>query len=93
MDKIISHNIIESCKKLGIPYHSCNPNYLEFSNDAQLLGQLYKDLIEIAGKLKEISERHHINGWDKLLRKDIKLILNTEHDLVKLAKKLKEKNE
>jgi len=88
MDKIISHNIVETCKKLGIPYKSCNVNYIEYYSDAQELGQIYKDLLEITGKLQEISERHHIKGWDKLLKKDIKLILYIEHDLVKLAHKL-----
>ena len=92
MDKQISHVIVETCKKLGINYKSCNPNYIEFYSDAQILGQLYKDLLEIAGRLQEISERHQIKELNQLLTDDIYALERIEHDLVKLSQKLKEEH-
>lgn len=89
MDKQISNNIVESCKKLGIEYHSINPNYVEFISDAQQLGQIYRDLKEIASKLQTISERHEIDNIGKFLQKEIKSIEIIDHDLIKLATKLK----
>lgn len=90
MDKNISHQITESCKKLGINYKSCNPNYVEFNNDAQLLVQLYKDLFEIADKLDEISLRHDIPGLKEMIRLEIEKINDIDHDLIRLAQKIKE---
>jgi hypothetical protein len=85
MDKNISHIIDESCKKCGINYKSCNPNYITFTTDAQLLGQLYKDLQQIASKLVEISERHDIPE----LKIDIFNLNFIDHDLVRLATRIK----
>jgi hypothetical protein len=90
MDKNISYNITEACKKCGIEYKSVNPNFVTFTNDAQLLGQLYKDLIEIAGKLGEISHRHDNCGLNVELEKTIAKIGEIDHDLVKLATKILE---
>ena len=85
MDKNISHIIDESCKKCGIDYKSCNPNYVVFTNDAQKLVQLYKDLIDIAGQLVEISERHDIPE----LKIDIFNLNCIDHDLIRLAEKIR----
>lgn len=90
MDKQISYLIIESCKKCGIDYKSCNPNFINFTNDAQQLVQLYKDLQQIAGKLVEISERHNIPALKEILNSDIAQIEKIDHDLIKLANKIKE---
>ena len=90
MDKQISHLITESCKKYGIDYKSINPNYVTFSNDAQLLGQLYRDLLEIVDKLQEIGERHNIEGLKKILSKDIYDLCNIDHDLIHLANVIRE---
>ena len=89
MDKQISNSIVEVCKKLGIDYKSVNPNYINFSNDAQLLAQLYKDLQQIAGKLVEISDRHDIPELKEMIKFDIDQIESVDHDLIRLAKRLK----
>lgn len=90
MDKHISHSIVEACKKHGIPYKSCNPNYVRFDSDAQLLGQLYRDLLEMSVKLQEIGERHNIPGLKEILNKDIDSLVTIDHDLIRLAHKIKE---
>ena len=90
MDKNISHLITESCKKCGIDYKSTNPNFINFTNDAQQLVQLYKDLQQIAGKLIEISERHDIPALKEMIDFDIDQINAIDHDLIRLAAKLKE---
>ena len=92
MDKNISNIIIETCKKEGIQYKSCNPNYVEFTNDAQLLGQLYRDLIEIGAKLHEIAERHDIPELREMIKFDIDQLEAIDHDLVRMATKLKNDN-
>ena len=94
MDKAISHGIVETCKKLGIPYKSSNPNYVEYCTDAQELGQIYRDLKEIAAKLKELAEKHNIDEIGKFLDREVELIERIDHDLIKLAHRLnQEKNE
>ena len=90
MDKNISYQITESCKKCGIKYKSCNPNFIYFTNDAQQLVQLYKDLQQIAGKLVEISERHSIPELKEMLKFDIDQIEAIDHDLIRLSVKIKE---
>ena len=90
MDKNISHLIIESCKKCGIDYKSINPNFINFTNDAQQLVQLYKDLQQIAGKLVEISERHSIPALREMIKFDIDQINAIDHDLIRLSAKIKE---
>jgi hypothetical protein len=93
MDKQISHLISESCKKCGIDYKSINPNYITFTNDAQQLVQLYKDLIQIAGKLGEIAQRHNICGLGVALEKAILKINELDHDLIRLATKIREEEQ
>ena len=90
MDKNISHLIVESCKKCGIEYTSCNPNFVTFTNDVQKLGQLYKDLIDIAGQLAEISQRHNDCGLNVALEKAIASISEIDHDLVRVATQIRE---
>jgi nicotinamide mononucleotide adenylyltransferase len=90
MDKNISHIIDESCKKCGIDYKSINPNYITFTNDAQQLIQLYKDLQQIADKLIDISERHNIPELKEMIKFDIDQIDAVDHDLIRLAQKIKE---
>ena len=90
MDKNISHLITESCKKCGIDYKSVNPNFINFTNDAQQLVQLYKDLQQIAAKLVEISERHNIPALKEMIKFDVDQINAIDHDLIRLANKIKE---
>ena len=89
MDKVISHNIIEICKKLGIDYKSCNSNFVNFTTDAQLLGQLYKDLLKVMGKLQEIADRHNIAELKEIIKIDIEQLEAVDHDLVRLSTKLR----
>jgi len=92
VDKNISNIIVETCKKENIPYKSCNPNYVTFNSDAQLLGQLYRDLIEIGAKLSEIAERHDIPLLREMIKFDIEQLEAIDHDLVRMSNKLKEEN-
>ncbi len=92
MDKNISNIISETCKKEGINYKSCNPNYIYFHSDAQQLVQLYRDLQQIIGKLYEISERHDIPELKEMINVDIENLCRIDHDLVKLATKMKEES-
>lgn len=89
-DKRISNHIVETCKKLGIDYTSCNPNYTQFYNDALRLRSIYRKLKVYAGELEDICERHKINGLNKLLRGDIEKLEKIEHDLIKMATKISE---
>jgi L-2-hydroxyglutarate oxidase LhgO len=91
MDKAISNNIVEVCKEYGIDYKSINPNYVNFTNDAQRLVQLYKDLQQIEAKLLEIAERNDIPELKTLMRLDVESLAKIDHDLVRFARKLKEK--
>jgi len=92
MDKRISLTIVEVCKKLGIEYSSCNPNYLSMINDAKRLGEIYRDLKIISGDLTAIAERHNIEGLKDLLLDDATTIEKIDHEIIKIAKKLKEEN-
>lgn len=92
MDKQISHNISETCKKLGIDYKSCNPNYVEYYTDAQELGQIYRDLKEAAAKLKEIAEKHNIDNIGKFLDQEVEMIERIDHNIIRLAHRLNEGN-
>jgi hypothetical protein len=90
MDKNISHLITEACRKNNIYYRSCNPNYITFSSDAQLLVQLYKDMLDIVDKLTGISDRHEIPELKKLISFDIDRINEIDHDLIRLSRKIRE---
>lgn len=85
----ISYHINEVCKHLGIDYKSCNESYLQMMKDAEILGQCYRDLKIIAGEIQEVAERHNINGLGKLLEDDLDAIDKLEHDIVKIATKIK----
>ena len=89
-DKRISQSIIEACKREGIVYTSVNPNYTKFYSDARKVGEIYRDLKILAGELEEICERHNIDELSKLLHDDILEIEKVEHDLIKVAHKLRE---
>jgi hypothetical protein len=85
----ISLVIDQICKKLNIPYNSCNKDYHQFCEDAQKLGTIYLNLKVMAGELQEICERHKIEGIKNLLHNCITEIENVEHDLVNVAMKIK----
>jgi len=90
MDKQISHNVSETCKKLGIPYKSCNPNYVEFTNDAQELVQIDEDLKTIVDKLNMLEERHKIDGLAEPLEKAIIELGKIDHEILRLSRRIKE---
>jgi hypothetical protein len=89
----ISLTISEVCTKLGIDYCTVNPHYLEMLNDAKRLGEIYRDLKIIAGDLEAIADRHQIDGLKKIIHKEALEIEKIDHDLIKLANKIIEKND
>jgi len=93
MDKRISLTIAEVCQKLGIDYKSVNPNYLSMIDDAKRMGEIYRELKEIAGDLTAIAERHNIEGLKDLLLDDANTIDKIDHEIIKMAQKIKESNE
>jgi len=93
MDKRISLTITEVCKKLGIDYSSCNPNYIQMINDAKRLGEIFRDLKIIAGDLEAIADRHNVNGLKNLIHKDALELEKIDHEIIQIAKKIKEEND
>lgn len=86
--KNISLRILAACKKFGIKYNSNIIND-KFISDAEKLGKIYLDLKIIAGDILEISERHNLEGLGELLQDDILALEKIDHDILKLAIKLK----
>ena len=84
--------IIDSvCKELGINYCSVNPHIVTLKEDAMKLSKMYLKLKEMIGILKEIEDRHELNG----LREKIETIVNELQDaeplVIKVARELAEK--
>lgn len=92
MDKRISLTIAEVCQKLGIDYKSVNPNYIKMIDDAKRLGEIFRDLKIIAGDLEAIAERHQIEGLKDIIHQDALDLEIIDHDIIRLAKKIKEEN-
>ena len=90
MDKRISLTISEICQKLGINYESINPNYRQMINDAKRLGEIFRDLKIIAGDLTAIAERYNIKELKDLLLDDANTIEKIDHEIIRVATKLKE---
>lgn len=94
MDKNISATITEICKKLGIPYQSCNPNFVNFYNDAKRLGQIVMEIESLSDELDCILTRHKIGNFTKQqIEKDLQSLHEIDHDLIQLAQKIKKDNE
>lgn len=87
----ISITIGEICAKLGIDYCTVNPHYLQMINDAKRLGEIIRDLKIIAGDLEAIADRHDIDGLKNLIHEDALQIEKIDHEIVKLAKQIKDK--
>ena len=85
----LSHIVSETCKKMGIPYCSNNPQYSQFLIDAEKLRDIYIQLKCIVADLVEIEERHKIEGLSRLLVDDIKQLDVINHDVIKIATRLK----
>ena len=94
MDKNISQIIQDACKKEGINYTSCNPNYHIFCNDAKRLGEIYLEINSLIDELDFIFNRHKIENKIRFkLEEDLKNLYSIEHDLLKLANKIKKEND
>jgi len=89
----ISLTIMEVCQKYGIDFDSCNPHCGQMINDAKRLGEIYRDLKIIAGDLEAIAERHQIDGLKNLIHKDALEIDKIDHELIRIANKIQEKND
>jgi hypothetical protein len=92
-NKRISLTIHEVCRKLGIEYFSCNPKYITMLNDAKRLGEIFLELKIIAGDIEAIADRHKIDGLKNLFHKDAIILSNVDHDIIRLAQKIKDKND
>jgi hypothetical protein len=86
----ISLMIDSICKELGISYESKNPHYQTFVDDAIKLGCIYRDLKIMIGEIHDIEIRHGINGIKEKLEEIIKVLDETDHQIIRLAKQLKE---
>jgi hypothetical protein len=88
----ISLIINSICKKLRITYNSKNSHYIELKEDIQKMANVYLQLKEITGLMKEIEDRHSLNGlrtkFDNLIR-DLDM---ADHNIIKLARELRDKN-
>jgi hypothetical protein len=94
MDKNISATIVEICKKLGIPYQSCNPNYVEFYNDAKRIGEIVMEVEGLIDELDCILIRHKVQSFTKnQIEEDLQELHRIDHDLINLAQKIKKEND
>jgi soluble cytochrome b562 len=86
--------IIDSiCKEQGISYCSTNPHYVTLIEDVKKMSKIYLQLKEIVGIIKEIEERNELNGLRERFEVLIKELDEADHDIIKLARKLREKND
>ena len=86
----ISLIIDNACKKNGIEYKSINPHYLEQLRDAERLFEIYLQIKAMISELKEIGERHKINGLIEIFNVDIHKLEDIDHDIIKLVKNMRE---
>jgi len=94
MDKNISQIIQDVCKKEGIEYQSINPNYTDFCNDAKRLGEIYLEINSLIDELDFIFNRHKIENKIRFkLEEDLKNLYSIEHDLLRLANKIKKEDD
>jgi hypothetical protein len=93
MDKNISQIIIDACKKTGIDYTSCNPNYRAFYTDAKRLGEIILKINFLIDELDNLFSRHNIEiKLKNILQKDLQQLHTIDHDLIKLSQQIKEEN-
>lgn len=91
MSHNISLTIEEVCKKLGIDYKS--PYITEYTKDAVRMSQIIRELKESLGDLQTIAEKHKIDGIGQMLLREISILDRCDHELIKLAHKIKEKED
>jgi hypothetical protein len=86
--------IIDSvCHQHGIEYCSLNPHLQTMVEDAQKLSEIYTDLKIIMGDLQDIEERHDIKPLNKKIEDIIKTLNSADHDIIRLARDFKAKEE
>lgn len=84
--------IIDSvCKELGIDFCSKNPHLISLKEDVEKMSKIYLKLKEMIGIIKEIEERQNLKGLREKFDIIIKHLDETDHDVIRLAKKLQEK--
>jgi len=88
--KNLSFLIEEICKQKGLEYHSTHCT--KIISDACRLGDIYIELKQIIAELQELEIAYEIKGIGKILEDDIVELSKIDHDLIKLAHKLKGKN-
>jgi len=88
----ISLMIDSICKELNIPYESKNPHCQTFVDDAIKLGAIYQDLKIMMGEIQDIEIRHGLNGLEEKFDIIIKHLDETDHDIIRLARQLKDTN-
>jgi hypothetical protein len=87
----ISIVIADICHREGIKYSSVNPEVYQLYKDARRLGEIFMQLKEINSDLLEISERHKLpDSVGQMLKDDISKLEQIDHDIVKLAHKIRE---
>ena len=89
----ISLIINSICKELDIPYESKNLHSQSFRDDAIKLGCIYRDLKIMIGEIHDIETRHGIDGIKEKLEEIITELDNLDHQIIKLAKELRNKDE
>lgn len=87
--KNVSRIIMECCRKAGIEYCSIHLLDEDKKEDVLRLRDIYIQLKEIASDLQEIGERHNIEELDFLVE-DIKKLDGIDHDIIRLATRIKE---
>jgi hypothetical protein len=88
----ISLMIDSICKEQGIDYCSTNPHYVTLKEDIIKMSKIYLQLKQTIGIIKEIEDRHQLNGLKEKFEEIINHLDSIDHDLIRLARQLKEKN-
>ncbi len=90
MDKNISIIIASICQKHGIEYQNINPERKKLCIDAIRIGEIVKEIESLIDELDEIFIRHNMgDGFKEKLEKDLTELHEIDHDLIKLAIKIK----
>jgi hypothetical protein len=87
----ISLIINQICKEQKIDYTSNNAYYISLLEDAQKLSKFYLQIKEMMGIIKEIEERHEVNGLRSKFEKILTELNSIDHLIIKVARELAEK--
>ena len=90
MTKKISILITEIAKEKGIDYSSVNSEVVQLYKDASRIGEIVTEFESLIDELDFILNRHKIrNGIKKQMEEDFKLLHSVDHDLIKIARKIR----